>query len=84
MNIPAPDPILPIVNENGTMKDSFRSFTYLITFLPVIIGTGSPEGVISANVSRLYMDDSGGAGTILYVKKLTDIGGNTTMGWIAV
>ena len=44
------------------------------------IGTGSPEGVLTANPGKLYMDDSGGAGTILYAKKTGT--GNT--GWILV
>ncbi len=43
-------------------------------------GTGSPEGVISAEPTTLYMDDSGTAGSILYVKKT----GAGSTGWILV
>lgn len=46
----------------------------------VLEGTGSPEGVISAEPTTLYMDDSGSAGSILYVKKT----GAGDTGWILV
>ena len=42
-----------------------------------IQGTGSPEGVVTARVSQLYMDTSGAAGSVLYIKQ-TGVG-NT--GW---
>lgn len=42
-------------------------------------GTGSPEGVIAANVGALFLRKDGGAGTTLYVKQTG--AGNT--GWVA-
>jgi hypothetical protein len=42
-------------------------------------GTGSPQGVLSANPGSLYVNLSGGASTTLYVKESG--GGNT--GWVA-
>lgn len=44
-----------------------------------IAGTGSPEGVVAANVGCLYSRTDGGAGTTLYVKESGV--GNT--GWVA-
>ena len=79
-----PDAGSPIVDENGVMTDAFQRWITQITRLDVIIGTGSPETVIPATVSRLYMDDSGTGATLLYVKKLADIGGDNTQGWEAV
>lgn len=46
----------------------------------VLTGTGSPEAVITAEPTRLYMDIAGGIGTILYIKQSG--AGNT--GWILV
>lgn len=45
----------------------------------VLSGTGSPEGVVTATVGKLYTRDDGGAGTTLYVKESG--AGNT--GWVA-
>ena len=42
-------------------------------------GTGSPEGVVSANVGSIYTDQTGGAGSTLYIKEANT--GNT--GWVA-
>lgn len=45
-----------------------------------IEGTGSPEGVIIASPRQRYMDTSGAAGNVLYIKQ-TGVG-NT--GWVLV
>ena len=44
-----------------------------------LIGTGSPEGVVTASTGRLYTDSSGGAGSTLYVKET----GAGPTGWVA-
>jgi len=41
-------------------------------------GTGSPEGVLTAPVGSLYLDQSGSAGTTLYVKE----SGTGNTGWV--
>lgn len=46
----------------------------------VLSGSGSPEGVVTANPKRLYMDTAGTAGSILYVKQT----GTVKTGWILV
>ncbi len=74
----------PVIEEDGTLTQEARDWHGSITDQAVIIGTGSPESVVAANVSAMYMDDAGTAGNILYVKKLADIGGDTTQGWILV
>jgi hypothetical protein len=42
-------------------------------------GHGSPEGVVTANIGKRYVNDDGGAGTTFYVKESG--AGNT--GWVA-
>lgn len=43
------------------------------------IGTGTPEGVLTAAVGSLYLRSNGGAGTTLYVKE----SGTGNTGWVA-
>jgi hypothetical protein len=72
------------VNEQGVPTQ--RAIEYLeeitrhVNLNTVLSGTGSPEGVVEAEPTKLYMDDSGSAGSILYIKKTGT--GNT--GWILV
>lgn len=84
MNIVPPIATQPIIEADGSMTIPFRTWTQLINNLQIIIGTGSPEGVVDAGQGRQYMDDMGLAGTILYVKRDTDIGGDPKQGWILV
>lgn len=44
------------------------------------VGTGTPEGVITANIGTVYHRLDGGASTSLYVK---ESGTNTNTGWVA-
>lgn len=46
----------------------------------VLRGIGSPEGVVTAKIGRLYVNASGGAATTLYVKESGDM---TKTGWVA-
>lgn len=43
-------------------------------------GTGSPEGVVFAGKGTRYFNDTGGAGTLLYVKNTA---ATLNTGWIA-
>lgn len=43
----------------------------------VKVGTGSPEGSVIAPVGTLYLNQTGGAGTTLYVKE----SGTGSTGW---
>ena len=74
----------PVVDEQGRATQELNLFSEEVAQLPIIIGAGSPEGVVQARQSRLYMDSTGSAGSILYVKKLADIGGDKSEGWILV
>ena len=78
--------IRSIIDADGTL--TLQSRTYFlalddaINLVTVISGSGSPEGVVEALVTKQYMDTAGTAGTITYIKKFTDIAGDKTMGWI--
>ena len=47
--------------------------------LGIYLGTGAPEGVVTANIGSLYLRKDGGAGTTLYVKQ----SGTGNTGWVA-
>lgn len=71
----------PAVDDSGRLTDAFR--TFLLESDP-LTGTGSPEGVVSARQFRFYIDATGVSGSILYVKRDPDVGGDRSQGWIAV
>jgi hypothetical protein len=81
----------PVTLDNFTMTDEFRTWA-LNVYLEInrqaigvpLVGAGSPEGVLDAPQYSLYLNSSGGAGTIEYRKMSLDVGGDTTKGWIAV
>lgn len=73
-----------VVEQNLTPTQRFRNWILDVERLSVITGSGSPEGVVAADVARMYMDESGASGSILYIKQLADIGGDVTKGWILV
>lgn len=74
----------PIVDSTGVTTQEARVFFQLITDRMVIIGHNSPEGVVEASQGAQYMDELGNSGTILYIKKLDDIGGDRSLGWVLV
>lgn len=83
MTVP-PNPTLPIIGKTGLMATFFQSWTQAVSRLFVLTGTGSPEGVVEALPTRVYMDITGTAGNIQYIKRDADIGGDKTQGWILV
>jgi len=75
----------PITDEQGRMTQNMRVFTTQVTESGLLIGTGTPEGVVKANQGREYMDAAGTAGAIKYIKRDPDDGlGDTSKGWILV
>ncbi len=82
--IDQPSRDLPIVRRDDIAQDQFQgwidSVTELLNKLEVIYGNGSPEGVVYAAKGRIYFNNTGGAGTLMYAKN-TDISLNT--GWVA-
>ena len=74
----------PFVDEDGILTSQSRTFLREVFIQALIIDTGSPEGVIEAEIGSSYMDNTGTAGSILYVKRDDNIGGDKSQGWILV
>lgn len=53
--------------------------TLLLGTIPVMRGSGSPEGVVTSPIGGLYLNTSGGASTTLYIKE----SGTNNTGWVA-
>ena len=53
--IAQPDADIPITDRNGVMSDPFQRWVNQVTRLDLIVGTGSPEGVIEAGIGREYI-----------------------------
>jgi len=71
----------PIVFEDGTMQAAFRDYMNLLSRYIPLTGSGNPEGVTSAPQYSIYIDT---AGSGEYRKMLTDIGGDTSQGWVLI
>lgn len=82
--IPVPDANTPVVDSNGLMNDAFQIWVSRMTSLDLLVGTGSPEGAIEAIVGREYLDQTGAAGAVKFIKQLADIGGDKSQGWVAI
>jgi len=67
----------PITDKGEKPSREFEAYLYEREILQ---GSGSPEGVVVATPTRLYMNTAGTAGNILYIKK----SGTGNTGWILV
>lgn len=84
MIIVPPLGVIPVVDQKGYMTASFRAFTTQVAKTAIMSGSGSPEGVVSAESTQEYMDTAGIAGAIKYIKQVDHVGGDTTLGWILI
>lgn len=78
------DPSYRMLDEKGIPFDHFRTFMQDVYRFSLIIGDGSPEGVVEAVQGREYLNENGSAGSIKYIKQFSDIGGDRSKGWIAI
>lgn len=74
----------PIVESDGSLTLQSRTFFKTVTNQALIIGSGSPEGVVVAEIGATYQDSSGTAGAIRYAKRDDNIGGDKSQGWILI
>lgn len=75
----------PIVDpKTGMVNDQFRLFLLQTAERGLLIGTGSPEGVVAAQQGAEYMDEAGAAGSVKWIKQLADISGDKSQGWVAI
>jgi len=74
---------IPDANDPQWKDNLVRAVNYCLENVALntpITGAGSPEGVVTANITQRYMDTSGVAGSILYIKQ----SGSGNTGWILV
>jgi hypothetical protein len=71
-----------VVDKDGRPLQVLQQFSESVAILPVLLGTGTPEGVIEAQQGRLYLDTTGAANARLYIKNANDIAGNRKNGWV--
>lgn len=73
-----------LVKEDNTV--TFYGTTFLnevvnqVNLSEILSGTGTPEGTVPADPKKLYMDENGVAGAILYIKRT----GSGDTGWILI
>jgi len=73
-----------IVDPAGMTTPSMMIWMEQVTDLQIVTGSGSPEGVFEALITRIYMDTAGTTGNILYIKRDADIAGDKSKGWILI
>ena len=61
-----------IIENDGSLTSQSRTFFRTLTNQALIIGSGSPEGVVIAEIGASYMDDTGITGAISYIKRDAD------------
>jgi hypothetical protein len=74
----------PVVDADFKPLQVLQLFSEETARLYPLSGTGSPEGVLEATLFREYVDLTGAAGAVKYIKRLADIGGDRKMGWVAI
>ena len=68
-----------VTDKDGKPLQKLSIFGEQCAALEILSGVGSPEGVVSAKMKRQYMEETTGQ---LYIKRVNDVGGDTTMGWV--
>lgn len=70
-----------ILTTQGTGKWAYTNGFWMNNPATILwsVGSGSPEGVVTAAVGSLYTRTNGGAGTTLYIKE----SGSGNTGWVA-
>ena len=78
----APSYTIAIVDDSGRQTQEFNDWINGVDRSLIIVGAGSPEGVVTATIVQEYMDSAGTAGAIKYIKRDADIAGDLSKGWI--
>lgn len=74
----------PMVVDDGTPSQVWRTWERAVSKSAPIVGSGSPEGVVQAPQYSQYIDESNVPTSItVYYKMQAEIGGDRTMGWVA-
>lgn len=79
-----PSQVRPMLKDDGTPSQELFYWIQTLTERSMIIGTGAPEDVVSATQASIYMNDAGSASSIVYIKRVDDISGDTKKGWVLI
>jgi hypothetical protein len=72
---------IPLTDDKGCATQWMQILGEQLKNLPMIAGTGSPEGVYPAQETRLYMDRNKSSGYRLWIKTVDAVAGNPANGW---
>ena len=75
---------LNILDSSGVPTIEFRLWIENMTADSIITGVGAPDGVVEAGEGSEYMDTTGVAGAIKYIKQVNSITGDKTLGWVLI
>ena len=73
-----------IVDDAGLPEQVFREWALRTANTMVIVGTGTPEGVLEAAQYTLYVDEAVPLTPVQYRKMLPEVGGDRSKGWAVV
>lgn len=82
--MPQLDASRPIVGPDRTMEPAFRTQMNRYEAQYPLVGDGDPNGVMPGDYLQKYINVSGTTGSIEWRKMLPDVGGDRTLGWVAV
>jgi len=74
----------PLVEQDRTATQLFRSWALLVSNALPLVGAGSPEGVTEAPQYSLYIDEAVPLTPVQYRKMLPEVGGDRAKGWAAL
>ena len=78
------NPRVPLTEEDKSASAAFNFWIKQVTEGGLLIGDGTPVGNVEAQQGVMYMDESGIAGAILFIKQQAEVAGDKTQGWVAV
>jgi hypothetical protein len=84
MSLLFPDVNAPFIELDGKLTQRSRTWANAVSRDVIISGNGNPEGAVEALPAARYMDTTGTAGNILYIKRDAQVGGDKKLGWILV
>jgi hypothetical protein len=79
------DPSVPLVfPQHGMANVAFNVWIKQVTERGLLIGSGSPEGVVEAQQGVEYLDEEGTDGEVKYIKQKAQVAGDRTQGWVLI